>query len=228
MRRFAIYFTPDADAPVTRLASSWLGRDAFLDFVVPTAPLNGFSREVWRAATSEPRRYGFHATLKPPFRLAKDSHEEDLRQALRQFAATRSAFIAPPLRLKSLSSFLALTLSAPCGELENLADDCVRGFDKFRALPNEDELARRRRARLTAPQMENLERWGYPYVMDQWRFHMTLTSSLDPEMLLPIQSHLAELFAPHCVEPIPIDALYLFEQPAEQEPFHVLERFPLR
>lgn len=225
MRRFAVYFTPAEDSPLTRLASAWLGRDAFADAELHSPPLNGFPRKVWRAATSDPRRYGFHATLKPPFHLADGVTEQELRGAARRLAKSWKAFEAPVLQVGTLSSFLALTLSGRCPKLEDLAAGCVRDLDVFRAPPTGEELARRRRSRLTAPQAALLDRWGYPYVMGEWRFHMTLTSSLEPALLKPIGTHLETLFAPYCREPLPVDSICLFEQPGKDEPFHVLERY---
>jgi hypothetical protein len=87
-------------------------------------------------------------------------------------------------------------------------------------------MARRRRHRLTPQQDALLERWGYPYVMEAWRFHMTLTSSLGPVARQPIYSHLTQLFEPYCRDPMRVDSICLFEQPGEDEPFDVLERYP--
>jgi putative phosphonate metabolism protein len=227
MRRFAIYFAPPEDSPLTQLASAWLGRDAFPHFapVLTDPPCNGFSREVWRAATADPRMYGFHATLKPPFRLVAHARPDELFDRARAFARTQRPFEAPALQLSSLSSFIALTLAQRCKQFEALAEACVREFDAFRAPPSEEEFARRRRARLSQTQLQYLNRWGYPYVMDEWRFHMTLTSSLQAPLFDQIGAHLKELFAPHCSAPLVVDSICIFEQPSEGEPFEVVERF---
>jgi putative phosphonate metabolism protein len=227
VRRFAIYFAPAQGAPLMRLARAWLGRDAFAGPDLPPPPLNGFPHKVWRAATSEPRRYGFHATLKPPFHLAHGATEKELRDATLRLARSCKAFEAPPLKVAMLSSFVALTLSERCPALENLAAACVRDLDDFRAVATGEELARRRRQKLTPQQDVFLQRWGYPYVMDAWRFHMTLTSSLEPAVLKPFHAHLTELVEPHCRVPVSIDSICLFEQPGEKEPFEALERYPL-
>jgi putative phosphonate metabolism protein len=222
-RRYAIYFAPPEDSPLHRLASAWLGRSSEVN-----AMRGEFSVQEWQAATADPRIYGFHATLKPPFRLASGTTEEQLVETVRAFAATHHAFIAPPLRVSSLSSFLAMTLSQPCPAFEELAADCVRDFDRFRAPASEGELARRKRARLNAAQLEHLDRWGYPYVMEEWRFHMTLTGSPGPGLFDNMGAHLRDLFAIHCREPLAVDSICLFTQPAAAEPFHVKERFALR
>lgn len=226
MKRFALYFTPPADHPLVRAASSWLGRDAFGSPGLLTPLSNGFPREVWRAATSEPRRYGFHATLKPPFHLASGFHESDLASALLAFAASRPSFTLPPLQVARLSNFWALTLAAACPPLERLAAECVRNFDAFRAAPSEEELARRRRARLSPRQLEHLDQWGYPYVFEEWRFHMTLTWSLEGPVAEDFGTHLRSIFGPLCQGPVECDAITLFAQPSPGDPFQVIERFP--
>jgi putative phosphonate metabolism protein len=229
MKRFAIYFSPSEDSPLTKMAAAWLGRDAFSTVPAPPpdAPRNGFSWEVWRAATSEPRRYGFHATLKPPFRLVASAREVEFLDHVQWFAQTQKSFQAPALAVSSLSSFLALTLTEPSPEFQQLADACVREFDVFRAPPTQAELLRRRRARLTPKQQDYLDQWGYPYVMDEWRFHMTLTSSLEVPLFEQIGKHLRDVFAPFCGNPVTVDSLCVFMQAEEAAPFQVIERFGL-
>jgi putative phosphonate metabolism protein len=219
MRRLAIYYAPAEDSPLSRTAVQWLGRDAFADLTLPGAK---------ETVIADPRVYGFHATLKPPFRLASGADESYLRERLRQFASSRSPFEAPPLQLGSLSSFLALTLSKPCPVFQELAAACVREFDRFRAPATEQEMARRRRAKLNPSQLAYLEQWGYPYVLDEWRFHMTLTSSLDPDTYRAMRKHLAELFEPHCQAPLRVDSICLFEQFGDEALFRALERYPFR
>src|SRR5580704_15611136 len=142
MKRFAIYYAPPEASPLSRLAAAWLGSDAFKISgpPAPEPPRNGFSREIWRAATSDPRLYGFHATLKPPFRLAAQSWEPELLERVQVFAKAQKTFAAPPLKVSSLSSFLALTLSEPSPAFEALAEACVREFDRFRAPPLDEEV----------------------------------------------------------------------------------------
>jgi putative phosphonate metabolism protein len=228
MKRFAIYFAPPEHSPLSRMATTWLGRDAFAvtKTALPEPPLHGFSHEVWRASTADPRVYGFHATLKPPFRLNPSARIEELVEGLKRFAKKQTTFTAPALKVASLSSFIALTLSGPCAAFDALAAVCVREFDPFRAPPAEEELARRRRAKLSAKQLEYLTQWGYPYVMEEWRFHMTLTSSLEPAIFETLATHLTSLFSPYCLHPFLVDSICLFEQDGPGEPFHVVERFP--
>ena len=132
----------------------------------------------WRELTSDPRKYGFHATLKAPFALAPGKSEGELTAACADFARTPRPIpvIAPVVR--SISGFIAVVPAEPSDELEQLAADCVRAFDPFRAPLTPEDRARRKPERLTPRQRAYLDRWGYPYVMEEFRFHMTLTGRL--------------------------------------------------
>ena len=182
--RYAIYFAPDPETPLWRFGCSVLGCDAGtgLDEPVPEA-LAGLGLD-WRAATEEPRRYGFHATLKAPFRLAEGRCEEDLLAAAAAFAARRDAFEIPRLEPRALGRFIALVLAEPHAVLHALADDCVRDLDALRAPLTDTERARRGAAALPPRAAAYLERWGYPQILEDFRFHMTLTGPL-PEAQRP-------------------------------------------
>jgi putative phosphonate metabolism protein len=225
--RYAIYFAAEAGSPLARFGAEWLGYDVASGATVPQPVLAEIGAERLRESTAEPRRYGFHATLKPPFALAEGFTCEQLDEAAATLAGQGAAFEASPLQLSCISGFWALTLSAPCLLLHTLADRCVRDLDSFRAPPSVDELARRRRAPLTARQDELLVRWGYPYVMDEFRFHMTLTARLDAAEGAVVARVLAPLVAPLCREPLAIDALSLFYQEHQCAPFRLVRRYPL-
>ncbi len=172
MTRYALYFAPAATHPLWQAGREWLGRD----------PESGWAGPVG-GRRAEPRRYGFHATLKPPFALRDDVDEAALAAQLSAFAAERAGFDMPALHVAPLGDFLALRPrdgdAAPAAApLRALADDCVRDFDALRRPATPAEAARRRTADLTARQREHVDCWGYPHVFDHWRFHMTLTDSL--------------------------------------------------
>ena len=226
MKRFAIYYASSRDVSLTREAARWLGRDPFTGAVLEPS-INGFGRSTWEGIVADPSMYGFHATLKPPFRLAVGAREGDLRERLRTFAASRRPFEAR-LALGSLAHFVALVLSEPSPEFGSLAADCVREFDAFRAPASADELARRRRGRHNPAHLAYIDRWGYPYVMEEWRFHMTLTSNLPPETFPAVRDHLATLFEPLCHPPLVVDSVCLFQQPEPGAPFLAVERYPFR
>jgi putative phosphonate metabolism protein len=226
--RYAIYFAPRPGSPLARFGAEWLGYDVASGTTLPQPVLAEIDTERLQSITAEPRRYGFHATLKPPFALAEGSTAERLDEAVAALARAEAEFDAPPLRLSCISGFWALTLSAPCPSLQALANRCVSALDRFRAPLSPAELARRRRARLTSRQDELLARWGYPYVMDEFRFHMTLTARLDAAEGAVVARTLEPLVAPLCREPLAIDALSLFHQPSRDAPFRLIVRYPLR
>ncbi|HVH78255.1 MAG TPA: DUF1045 domain-containing protein [Stellaceae bacterium] len=225
--RYAVYFAPDPASALAQFGAAWLGYDVATGATVPQPAVEGIAPERLGAITAEPRRYGFHATLKPPFFVAEGRDASSLSTAVAALAAGVAAFTAPRLQLKRISGFWALTPSAPCSNLDRLAEICVRELDAFRAAPSTEELARRRRAQLSPRQEELLVIWGYPYVLEQFRFHMTLTGRLDGTESDTVGEALAPLVTPYCTTPLTIDAVSLFHQERAGAPFHLLRRYPL-
>lgn len=226
--RYAVYFAPDPAGALAAAGRSWLGRDAETGvFLMPPAGL-GPGAAAWPALTAEPRRYGFHATLKPPFRLAEGRTADGLHAAVAALAAATPRFDLPGLQVAALDGFLALTETAPCAALDALAGACVADLDGFRAPPTEAELARRRKAALEPRHEAHLARWGYPYVFDCFRFHMTLTGRIgDERRREALRRHLADHFAAALADPVAVDALCLFVEPEPGAPMVVAARLPL-
>lgn len=226
--RYALYFAPAPSSELAGLGREWLGRDAETGTELPPpACING-AVDWWRAITEAPRRYGFHGTLKPPFALAPGRTPNELRAALVELAQATSGFVLPKLELTEIGDFLALVPSESCGALTALADDCVIELDAFRAPPTDAELARRRMDRLTERQLMLLQRWGYPYVLDEFRFHLTLTGGIaDQAERRRAALLLTDRFAAACREPLPAEDLCLFMQPGQEQPFTLVERIPL-
>lgn len=225
--RYAVYFAPEPLSPLARFGAAWLGYDAATGALVPQPSVDQTSAERLRAITAEPRHYGFHATLKPPFALADGSDAAALDMAVAALAAGFPAFAAPPLKLERISGFWALVPSAPCPMLDRLAAVCVAQLDRFRMPPSPEELARRRRAGLSLRQEMLLQRWGYPYVMEEFRFHMTLTGRLDDQEAIARGRLLAPLVQPFRREELTIGAIGLFHQPDRDRPFQTVRRYPL-
>lgn len=226
--RYGIYFAPGPRTPLHSYGSRWLGRDAATGESLDPQLSNGMGRGEWMKATESPRRYGFHATLKPPFRLVEGAAFEDLQAALRDFSAARDSFEAPPLSIGTLGHFLALTLSEPSESFSSLAASAVAEFEKFRAPASEEELAQRLRGPRSAREREHILRWGYPYVFDTWKFHMSLTGSLPPPALPPIEKYLRDRFAPVAQQPLIVDSICIFHEPHPGASFRAVERATLR
>lgn len=220
--RYALYYAPDPDDTLHVAASNWLGRDAATNAACPQPDFPDIA-----AVTRDARHYGFHATLKPPMHLRNGASHHDLLIATREIAAATPAFDLPALRVADLHGFLALRETIPSPELQALADACVAGADALRAPPSDEELARRRKSRLTPAQDATLVRWGYPYAFATWFFHMTLTRRLteaERETWLPVvRAH----FAAAVAVPRRVCAIALFTQHNPKAPFTIAERIAL-
>jgi hypothetical protein len=179
--RFALYWSPPPGSVLATLGAAWLGRDAIGGSPVERPAISSFDADRLAHLTAGPRHYGLHATLKSPFVVIDDYKAEDIEAALDMFASHMEPFTLPPLQLTLLDGFLALMPSAPSSALNYLAAHCVVKFDHFRRPARSAELARRRAAGLTPRQEEHLTRWGYPYVLDCFRFHVTLTDRLEAQ-----------------------------------------------
>lgn len=225
--RYALYYAPRSDEPLAAFGRRWLGRDVETGRDLGPFDVQGFTAEQMAEITADPRHYGFHGTLKPPFALAGGRTESELLDAVGAFARRHHAFAIEALRLADLGDFIALVPAGPCAPLAALAADCVREFDRFRRLPDAAELARRRTARLSPRQDELLVRWGYPYVMDEFRFHLTLTGKLAAPLRQTVRAALAPLTAPLCGVPVPVGDVVVFQQIERSTPFRVLARAPL-
>jgi putative phosphonate metabolism protein len=225
--RYALYFAPRPETALAQFGARWLGWDVDRGAAVEALETAGLPRAIHGAVTEEPRHYGFHATLKAPFRLAEGATESDLVGMAASFAAGRTALTAAPLRFGPLATFLAFTPSEWSPPLHDLAADCVADFDAFRAPPTEAELAKRRKAGLSAAQESLLARWGYPYVMAEFRFHLTLTGPLENELRARVGEALQPRVGPLLTEPLAIDDLTLCVEPTPTAGFRVLRRFPL-
>jgi putative phosphonate metabolism protein len=221
--RLALYWAPAGDDALHARGSAWLGRDAQSGDVIAQPLVDGIDLA---QATADPRGYGLHATLKPPFRLRHGYAAA--RADAAALAALTAPFDLPPLAVHDLDGFLALRESAPCPALHALADACVSDLDAHREPPDAAEIARRRPDRLTMAQRAQLDRWGYPYVFEEWRFHVTLTRRLSPDekaVLMPAVTAFLGDAPGHARR---VDAISLFVQPAPGAPFTVAERLPLR
>ncbi len=171
--RFALYLVPEG--PVGGFGETWLAWDIVRGMARP-AP--GDAPEAWESITAEPRRYGFHATVKPPFRLAEGQDAAGLMRAVAELCAGVAAFELSGLRLASLGGFVALVPEGEAGELDRFAARVVAELDGFRRPAGAEEIARRRAAGLSGRQEAFLQRWGYPYVMEEFQAHFTLTGRL--------------------------------------------------
>ncbi|MGY4568625.1 DUF1045 domain-containing protein [Bradyrhizobium sp. USDA 3256] len=223
--RYAIYYAPSPDSALHRFGSTLLGYDAVSGDALPFP--EGVTPD-WREVTEDPRKYGFHATLKAPTALADGRSEAELLDACAAFAgrARRIPVIEPVV--DAISGFIAVIPASRSDDLQQLAADCVTEFDAFRAPLTPEDRARRRPEKLTARQCDYLDRWGYPYVMEEFRFHMTLTGRLSDERRGPIVAQLRTRFAAVDLTRLAIDRIALFKQTDSASRFRIIDSWPLR
>jgi putative phosphonate metabolism protein len=226
--RYAIYYAPEPASDLDRFGAELLGYDAFAGQDVPFPEDAIKAAPDWGELTSDPRKYGFHATLKAPFSLAPDKTEAELFAACAAFAATARAIPHFNAVVGSISGFIAVIPAEPPPELLKLAADCVSEFDSFRAPLTEADRARRNPSQLTPAQREHLDRWGYPYVMEEFRFHMTLTGRLGSERREPILAMLRSRFASTGLDALVIDRIAVFRQDNAASRFRIAGQWELR
>ena len=225
--RYAIYFAADADSALSRFGAELLGYDAHTgnEMPFPEEPLRTVPD--WRDITADPRKYGFHATLKAPMALAPGKTEAELTAACATFAGqARTIPLIRPV-VDSISGFIAVIPAEPVSELQQLAADCARDFDSFRAPLSAEDRARRRPEKLSERQRDYLDRWGYPYVMEEFRFHMTLTGRLDAERRGPIVEMLRVRFAALGIDTLAVDRIALFKQNDAKARFRIIREWAL-
>ena len=177
--RFAIYFCPEPSSALESFGRHWLGWDLDLAQAVEQPEVTGFDIE---AITERPRKYGFHGTLKAPFRLADGQTLEELSKAADTITAAIAPFEIPKLHVAKIGKFLAIIEAEPCQPLRDMASHIVTAFEPFRAPLTQADLERRRKSDLTEAQDAHLVKWGYPYVFDEFKFHLTLSGPLSPDL----------------------------------------------
>ena len=226
--RYAIYAVPDHESLFQR-ASRWLGWDC----VAAEALHPPSDQELANPAgldignvSATPRKYGFHGTIKPPFSLAEGIDETMFSKQAQNIATSLEPIVLEALEIKALGGFLALVPRAASMKLNDLAAGFVAGLDHCRRPAGPAELARRRAAGLTSQQEEMLATWGYPYVMDEFRFHLTLTGRLDEDNLATARDMLSEWIGPVVPTPFRIERM-AFVKEGDDGRFRVVRWLPL-
>jgi putative phosphonate metabolism protein len=226
--RFAIYFVPAAGTALYRFGAAVLGYDCYTGEAVARLRDVALTETEWAALTAEPRTYGFHATLKAPFQLRGEFDHTDLLAEVRTLAASIPTIPALEPAVGLIGGFVAIVPRTVSPALDRLAADCVTAFDRFRLPMTAHERSRRLAAGLSQSQAANLDRWGYPFVFEEFRFHMTLTGRIEPDRRAAIHALLQDEFAKaRGYGPIPLDRLALARQDRSDAPFRVIGHTPV-
>ncbi len=227
MIRLAIYYTPDPDSRLPREAALWLGRDIRSSGYTLYKPTLYISEDRRRTITRSPFHYGFHATLKPPFRLIDGATIKMVEKRLSTFVNQYEKFILPPLELTQLDGFYCLRPVSEITQVTELAQHIIETFDEFRRPPDTAELQKRRQAGLTAHQEQMLSKWGYPFVIEEFKFHLTLTERItgNKEKAM-LAKELHSRFKQPVLDSVGFNALSLFVE-EDKQPMYCLQSFPL-
>ena len=221
--RYAIYSMPAMTSALWRFGCRVIGYDPAVPDARPQ-PFEPLRNALAAGAFSETARYGFHATLKAPFELAPKTTEVQLLAAAAAFAARQPPLPLGHLKIAPLERFIALIPEVVPAALEPFAVDCVCDFDSFRAPLSAADRDRRLIVPMTTTQLIYLDAWGYPYVFEEFRFHMTLAGPLPWDQLALLTETLRVLYAP-IDAPVTIDGIAVFKQPARTARVELLRRF---
>lgn len=224
--RFAIYFAPEATDTLWERASTWLGRDAangdHFDGSVA-----GIDRDRLLNLTQSANHYGFHGTLKAPMVLAAETDVDGLKAALADFSARHRPITLGRLKLAMLGGFLALIPEQQDEALLDFAAHVVEDFDPFRAPMTVKDRAARVAKGLSPRQEELLDAYGYPYVFEEFQFHMTLTDRMAEADRGGVTAAAQTWFGPLLERELVLDRLSLFHQSERDRPFTRIADFPL-
>ncbi len=218
--RFAVYYAPPKGSEFAQAGAAWLGWDADTGQACAQPDLGLDLASI----TATPRKYGLHGTLKPPMRLA--CADDIFLDAVDTLAKGLAPVEMGALRLRMIDGFLAVVPDVQPLPLADIAQQIVRALDPFRAPLSETELARRRAAGLSARQEDLLLAWGYPYVMEEFRFHVTLSGRLAPAQVTDTLRAAYAWFDPALQEPHHLQELAVFGEDTTGQ-FHLVTRFPL-
>ena len=216
--RCAICFTPPADDALSVAAARWLRRDPYSGARIAW-PVEGLVENDHAFLTAAPRRFGFHGSLKAPFRLSSDHTLTDVQAALAKFCRRVTPLTLDAVQIALIGNFFALEPTQPNPELQELAADFVTVFDQYRSPTSDLDLARGDTGRLNGRQFANLMAWGHPYVFDQFRFHMTLTGPIDELERDYVAAMLKRHFGALTDNPLCISQVALFVEPEPNAPF---------
>ena len=180
--RYAIYYVPPQSAQFTQFAASWFGWDVYKSINVKYPVLSDLNYDI-KEITSTPSKYGLHATLKAPFFLVPDKTIDELRSSLSILSSSIKKFEISSICLKKIAGYIAIVPTSQNERINYLAKKCLEDLDCFRKAEPLEIINKRRSVGLSERQEAHLLKWGYPYVLDNFDFHLTLTEQLEPQLL---------------------------------------------
>jgi len=224
--RYAIFWLPPDDSALAQFGRDWFG-------VCPERgevgqPMRfGLPDALAAEAIARPHRYTLHGTIMAPFRPDEGVTSAMIADELHSFCARRASRRTGPLRLARLTRHLALIPEGGTAGLDWLAADCVTHFNRFRTPTSDDDLARFPPDQHPPRQRQQAREFGYPYVLSDFIFHVTLAGPLEPEQLGQVEAALGPQVAPMTAEPFEIGSLCLLGETDQATPFRLIARCAL-
>ena len=226
--RIALYYAPPASCAWWRAGCEWLGRDAETGRSIETPEETAITAlgQTVAALTGSPRRYGWHGTLVAPFHTAHGVTPQQVLSEAREWASHITPFDAA-LSAVEMGRFVALKVARPDDDasIRQVAAGALHALASLRARPSVEDAERRLASGLSARQQTLLHEWGYPYVLDEFRFHMTLSDALDSASVRAAIVALWQTRA-ETLGPLPFYGAALFVQPRRDAPFTLWQRLP--
>lgn len=226
--RYAIYFSPEDNSELELFGATVLRRRAAdaSEWENPEIPVEFPSSSCWKKRVIRPANYGFHATIKAPFALAGNHTAEQLHHDLEAFCRKRQPIPLEGLIPTRTTRYDALALSSQPEALKALAADSVQEFEKYRAPLTEQDIKRRDPSSLSARENRYLTQYGYPYILDDFNFHMTLSGANDHNDAAYLV-WLKSLYQAMVSETPVLDRLCIFYQPNRDTAFVRITEFKL-
>ena len=224
--RFAIYFVPPESNDLTRFTASWFGWDVYKGIKVDYPVLHNLNYDI-KEITNTPSKYGFHGTLKAPFSLVPDKTIDDLKLSLSMLSRSIKKFEIPSICLRIIDEFIAIVPTSQNESIHSLAKKCLEDLDSFREAESDEILNKRRSGRLSTSEEHNLLKWGYPYVLDDFQFHLTMTGKLPLKVCKHVFSVLSLELHEVLNAPLFIGKICLVGENKMDGKFGVIEEFSL-
>jgi Protein of unknown function (DUF1045) len=226
--RIALYYAPPSSSAWWRAGCEWLGRDAESGnlIVPPVEPSLAALGHTVAALTGAPRRYGWHGTLVAPFRTADGVTPQQVLSVAREWAS-RIACFDTAMQAVEMGRFVALRAEPDADDdaIRKIAASALHTLAPLRARPSPEDTERRLASSLNPRQRALLHEWGYPYVLDEFRFHMTLSDALESA---PVRAAIVSLWQARgkALGPLPFHDAALFVQSHPGAPFILWQRLP--
>ena len=183
--RYAIYYAPPKESSLEEFGRYWFGWDPLNAKLINNKHrinyLNRFGIKNLINIDKNvliPKKYGFHGTLIPPFKLNKNYSTNTLFKKTEEIAKKFKKFKFYKFKLKKINNFYAFVQNKKNNNINKLSNRLVRELFKFRSPLTKKEIDRRNPSKLSKLQLSILYKWGYPYLMSEFNFHMTLASEV--------------------------------------------------